>query len=1007
MVPMNSERWQQCKQIFQAALDLPRPDRAAYVRQACGEDEELRREIVSLLESAEHSDQFLSEAAANYVAGALPGLTALGSRLPAGEVLAGRYRILRLIGRGGMGEVYEAEDLELRAPVALKLVLPEIAVQQDILDRFRREVLLARQVTHPNVCRIFDLGYHTGGPAGRMTFLTMELLAGETLSDRLARTGPMKTAEALPLVQQLVAGLAAAHRAGIVHRDFKSGNVILAPDDEGGHIGAAVHVKIMDFGLARAVTGGDLARTTLTVAGGLVGTPAYMAPEQIEGGEITPATDIYALGVVMYEMVTGALPFSGDSPWIVATKRLREAAPSPRTHVPGLERTWETVILRCLERSPAARYSSATDVGKALRGDPVAPPAAPPAQERKRPRRHVHAAVLAMSVLGSAIGYYLIAKSTRKSVQSSAGQYGWHQVALPPDPSLAQVTAAAGSIDPLQVILFSPSFTRAWIPGQSLASPMPMPFPAISQAECAAGLWMIQDDNRHIAKWDPAKQQPIVTIALPWPFKSAACLDESASRWGFLVDQGASSRWIEFDVRANRMLRTVALDASYVTATLDPPRQSLALIGSSSVSVRSLDRLRETFGDTLSEKLLGRPAAGWSESGRYFALGFKQLAIFDLTAKRHVRTLTTTGWISGIGWIGDEGVSAMDDRGRLYWTSDISKDWQLRQEPPAQSVYQPFWIASHYRWLALGKQGQALVWEYVTPRLLFDLQVSPLDVWTVAASPESDKAAVAGKDPRIFVIDLHLKKQVQILEGHTDGIPFVQFDGPDRLVSASDDKTIRIWDTAGGKLLKTAAGHESLVNAFAISPDGKWLVSVSSDSKIKLWRLPELAFVKDIGATIGGGAAAAFLPDGEHLLISDWKGNLSLYQGRPPDWSMRQQFQLGKKVVYMVCPSRDAWWAVVSEGDAAGLWRLPASDLGKGSRVSQDPPSYCATAGDGRFTAVQFPNRVEVRSNADGQLTAAYRFAARDGAAVAIGYHRPTVMVGFSDGHLLGWPLAP
>ena len=173
----------------------------------------------------------------------------------AGQLLGDRFKVVRFIGRGGMGEVYEAEDLELREHVALKTIRPEIVDDAGTIERFKREIQLARLVTHPNVCRIFDLFHHGAfladgqAPAARdVTFVTMELLAGETLEQRLRRTGRVKTAEALPLVDQMADALAAAHRAGIVHRDFKSGNVILAAPAP-GTIGT--RVVVTDFGLAR------------------------------------------------------------------------------------------------------------------------------------------------------------------------------------------------------------------------------------------------------------------------------------------------------------------------------------------------------------------------------------------------------------------------------------------------------------------------------------------------------------------------------------------------------------------------------------------------------------------------------------------------------------------------------------------------------------------------------------------------------------------------------------
>jgi len=1011
---MNPEQWQRCKEIFQAILDVPLPKRAEYVRDACGGDEHLRAEVLSLLEFQERSEKFLSEGAPRYLAGEHGEKLLSEPRLAAGELLSGRYRIVRRIGRGGMGEVYESEDLELGARVALKLIRPEIASRAQMLDRFKREVYLARQVTHPNVCRIFDLGYHAG-PAGKTAFLTMELLPGETLAERLSGTGPMNTDEALPLIEQMSAGLAAAHNAGIIHRDFKSANVMLVPSAVVGEAEPGIQVKIMDFGLARAVSGGEDARTTLSLASLVVGTPAYMAPEQVEGGEITAAADTYALGIVMYEMVTGTLPFSGDSPWIVAAKRLLEAPPSPRSKIANLDRNWEAVILRCLERNPGARFENAVDVYSALSGKPAAQIKTPVAEQRKG-RRHLTVAVaLAVLLLGSASSYYLLTKSPGKSANSTSepadsgpAAFGWHRTTFQADASFSDVRLAAGSLDPLKVLLFGPSFVRSWGPGQEAAPALPTPFTVADRAECSPGLWLIHDDRRHITEWDPSTQQPLTTIALPWSFTSGVCLNATASRWGFLVNERSSSRWIEFDTRINRTVREMPLNDLYVKATMHPKGDWIVLIGNTCVSVRRYEGLREIFRDTLDERLITPWAAAWSETGRYFALGFKQLVIYDFARKTRVHTLTTTGWISAIGWIGDRGVSVMDDRGRLYWASDPSREWQLKLEPRTPGVYVPFWIGSHYRWLApnAAGQGRGLSWQYITPSLLFDLPVSPLDIWSVAVSPDGSRLAVAGKDPRIFIIDLQRRTIVQTLEGHTDGVPFVRFAQPNRLISASDDKTIRMWDTATGNLLTTAAGHESLVNAFAISPDGQWLVSVSSDNRIKLWRLPQLNFVRDIGTTASAGAAVAFLRnDNERLLISDWKGKIYRYEGQPPNWSIRQEYQLSNRSIYMVCPSEHAWWAVGPEQNAAGLWLVPSSDFRKTVRVSQAAAYYCATADDGRFTAVQFANHIELRSNAGSNLVATYRFAARIGDALAIAHGPPMVIGGFRDGHLLAWPL--
>ena len=270
-----------------------------------------------------------------------------------------------------MGELYEAEDHELHEHVALKTIRPEIAQNDVVVERFKREVQLARQVTHANVCRIFDVFYHRepAGNSSRATgdvlFVTMELLNGETLAERIHRQGRIAPSEALPLLEQMAAALTAAHQAGVVHRDFKSSNIMLLPPKHG----AIERVSVTDFGLARQSSQDADASAAATRTADVWGTPAYMAPEQIEGGEATPATDIYAMGVVMFEMLTGVRPFAGDGPLVTAVKRLREPAPSPRTLVPALEAEWDAAILRCLERQPADRFQNATDVIAALRGD--------------------------------------------------------------------------------------------------------------------------------------------------------------------------------------------------------------------------------------------------------------------------------------------------------------------------------------------------------------------------------------------------------------------------------------------------------------------------------------------------------------------------------------------------------------------------------------------------------------------------------------------------------------
>ncbi len=312
------------------------------------------RDLVCVM--AQPSSAGLSRQSVHTPAGPVSGPT-----FTVGEMVAERHRIVRFIAKGGMGEVYEAADTMLGERVALKTVGAALSDNLALAERLKREVQLARRVTHPNVCRIFDVGVHARGQDS-IIFMTMELVAGETLGKRIRTRGPLPLGEAFPLVTQIARALDAAHEAGIIHRDFKSENVLLRD-------GRAV---VTDFGLAQAHAGREARDQRLLRLDALCGgTPHYMAPEQALGETVTARADVYAFGVVIYEMVTGKLPFSsGNAPaassFALDAKRHQFTPTSPVVHAPGLPARWTRAILRCLERDPARRFAHAGDVLAAL-----------------------------------------------------------------------------------------------------------------------------------------------------------------------------------------------------------------------------------------------------------------------------------------------------------------------------------------------------------------------------------------------------------------------------------------------------------------------------------------------------------------------------------------------------------------------------------------------------------------------------------------------------------------
>jgi serine/threonine protein kinase/tetratricopeptide (TPR) repeat protein len=263
--------------------------------------------------------------------------------LATGASFAGRYQVIEELGKGGMGKVYKVLDTSINEKIALKLLKPEIAADRETIERFSNELKFARKIRHKNVCQMFDLGKAEGAP-----FITMEYVAGEDLKSMIRMSKRLSIGTAVGIAKQISEGLAEAHALGVVHRDLKPSNIMIDKDG---------NVRIMDFGIARSLKGKGI-----TGAGVMIGTPEYMSPEQIEGKEVDQRTDIYSLGVIIYEMVTDRVPFEGDTPFTIGVKHKSEMPKNPREVNPQIPEDLSGVILRCLEKDKEKRYQNAADV---------------------------------------------------------------------------------------------------------------------------------------------------------------------------------------------------------------------------------------------------------------------------------------------------------------------------------------------------------------------------------------------------------------------------------------------------------------------------------------------------------------------------------------------------------------------------------------------------------------------------------------------------------------------
>jgi WD40 repeat protein/serine/threonine protein kinase len=798
-----ARRWQQVKQLLDELLPLERSQRGAVLERIGTDHPQLRSEVESLLSAYEENPSFLVETGGLFSRG--------GSTSWAGRVV-GAYRLEAQVGEGGMGSVYRASRTDglYERPVAVKLIRSELATQV-VLRRFANERQILARLEHPNIARLLDAGFaNTEQP-----YLVLEYVQGVPLN-AYCDVVRLSITERLELFLQVLGAVQYAHAHLVIHRDLKPSNILVTEEGQ---------ARLLDFGIAKLLEDGEGRETELTVLGGRVMTPDYAAPEQIAGEPVTTATDVYALGVLLYELLSGERPYSLKSrSRITLEDAILNAEPLPLARVPvdmasaaarattprklarALKGDLETIAGQALKKNPRERYATANafaeDIGRFLRGEVVlARRDSVSYRAYKFARRHwrgiAAATALTLSLLGG-----LAATSYEAEVASRQ-----RDLALKAQSSSLTQTAAA----------------------------------RLKQGDLASALGIILE-------------------VLPSQHASGAYQPEALSV--FHEAQAADALILSMTGHAERVwYASFSPDGQrVVTASLD----TTARIWDASIG-RELARLGHT--DSVHY-------AAFSPDGARVvtASSDKTAHIWDVaTGRELVRLAGHTGQVLSASFSSDghRVVTASPDGTARVW--DVLTGRQLTLITVPGRVTCADFSPDGLRVATAADDQMARVWDALTGRQLGVLRGHTDRVWSVAFSPDGSRIVTASEDRTARVWEVATGNLLVVLSGHGDRVNVAAF-SPDgrRIATASDDGTARVWDATTGHPLTLLSGHTDRVWSAAFSPDGRRIVTASTDRTARIW---DVAMARDVTPLVGHTGrvwSAAFSPDGHHVVTSSF-----------------------------------------------------------------------------------------------------------------------------------------
>jgi WD40 repeat protein len=757
------------------------------------------------------------------------------------------YRVLHRLGAGGMGVVFAAEDPHLKRHIALKVMSPKLAAETEARERFLREAQAMAAIEHDHIVAIYQVGEHRGLP-----FLAMPLLRGESLEARLEREPCLSPAEVVRIGKEAADGLAAAHERGLIHRDIKPSNLWL---EEGKG-----RVKVLDFGLARPADG----TTGLTQQGVVVGTPAFMSPEQAQGESLDPRTDLFSLGCVLYRAATGQAPFRGDTVIATLASVLQHDPPPLRQLNPEVPRALDDLVRRLLAKQRQRRPASARDVADALQAmEPVVA-----VRPRRRSRLLVRVGLatffLALALVAAPVIIRIFHKDGRVTeIQTESGERievrtGDTTVTVHPAPAAPSPPSGARRVAPSTAVTVRPA---------PAAQPPAPPRHAAPPVANASPVTVLIDDvlrqiAQHRAAGAPAGPSPLDSLRREdIPLEKRQVAGDPPELVAVLGDNKLVGRQIALSPDGKRIAAT----------SKDRVRIWRAEDGA------LLQVLKWTFSTSLDRVC-------YSPDGRYLAgASFGYVVVWDTSAGTPERSFRGDG-LQGIG-----GLAFSPDSRLLAFGNSTVKDsyeviiWNLATEEasrlkgPTKKVHDAC-FSPDGRKLAAGAgqsfhEGELFVWDVGSGDKVYSRTDFKSDVQRVAYSPDGKLLALghgySGAEVRL--LDASTYKEVRVLDGQQYEVEDLAFDRDgERLASAGRRQGICLWQVKDGRLRVVDPSGD--VNSVCFSPDGRWLLSVADDDRIRAFdllhaerryaRRGHSGAVRDFAVSLDGTRLASFAADG-------------------------------------------------------------------------------------------------------------------------------------------------